>query len=120
MNTYCYSGRDTQGRKMFGGTVHAAGWGDAVESSTHGLEVKISPSGRSIWVDKQGREVDLYLCLSPELTVRGRELLQVARKERAEREAEEQARVTALEEHLSALLDSMTPEQAIERLSRED
>lgn len=116
METYCYHGRDTQGRKLFGGTTHARGWGDAAESVTRGLDAGISPSGRSIWVDKQGREVDLYLHISPEMTIRGAGLLHIARQEKTRREAEEQVRVTALEESLASLLDSMTPEQAIKRL----
>lgn len=74
--------------------------------------VKARPSGSLTFVDRQGREVWLYLTVHPETTAMG----QAALRELAKLREAEQAAQKALEDELEGLLDSMTTEEALRRL----
>ncbi len=108
METICYHGRDAKGIKLFGGMTHAKDWQAAAERAISGYSVKVSAGFRSPrWVDKDGREVSIYLSVHPEHTARGlREIaaeharLDQEEKDGAQREREAEEKAEALADTL--------------------
>ena len=118
--TFCYHGRDSQGVKLFGGMLHAANWEDAAERATAGHGVKLRAGPGAHWVDKDGREVSLYLSVMPDQTKRGETLTREARKVREE---ENEKRAKEQEDTEQALSDAIEeaggPEAALRKLRGE-
>ena len=73
--------------------------------------VALKPSGRVVFVDKQDREVRLYLSVDASMTTQGRALVAQHTKERQALEDAQQAQI-------DGLLDSLSPEEIIARLSQ--
>lgn len=74
--------------------------------------VVIKNSGRAVFVDREGREVSLYITIDPCKTTAGVEARREYDKKRMlERQAEEEK-----EEEIQTLLEGMTLEEAIRRL----
>jgi hypothetical protein len=74
--------------------------------------VKILKSGRAVFVDKQGREVSLYISVDPELTDEGKAALKAYRACVEQREKAENEKAQQLQD----MLDSLSVDEAIERL----
>ena len=79
--------------KVVGGSFGGAIDADTVERLTRShFTVIVKPSGRAVFVDREGREVSLYLSVDPESTSIGALALQNyhIEKQRTDREASEQ------------------------------
>lgn len=78
--------------------------------------VVVKPSGRPVFVDRNGRAVSLYFTVDPETTEVGKEALTADRAKRAkDSEAEAIKR-----EEIERLLDSMSPDEALELLTKQE
>ena len=73
--------------------------------------VTLKPSGRVVFVDRQDREVRVYLSVDASMTTQGRVLIAQRDTERRELEEAQQAQI-------DGLLDSLSPEEIIARLSQ--
>lgn len=93
----------------FGGQVDQ----ETIERLVNNLfSVIIKPSGRPVFVDRDGREVSLYITVDPENTSKGKKALQ---EERARKEVlAEKERELASE--VEDLLSSMSYEEILNRL----
>lgn len=71
--------------------------------------IEILPSGSLTFVDREGRQVSLYLSIDPTMTEAGKRILA---------EDAEKRRIAArtLDDRLDALLDGLSTEEAIKRL----
>lgn len=78
--------------------------------------VAIKNSGRAVFVDREGREVSLYISVDPSDTIKGREAIAADRKERAIREAEAAKKEAELQSQLDDLIETHGMERAIELL----
>jgi len=98
-------------QKVVGGSFGGRIDSETVERLTKAhFSVAIKPSGTVVFVDKQGREVWLYLTVDAGSTTQGRALAVQHRK--TVEAAQEQQRV-----RIDELLDSLSPEEIIARLS---
>lgn len=78
--------------------------------------VAVKPSGRPVFVDRNGRAVSLYFTVDPETTEVGKEAIAADRAKRAkDSEAEAVKR-----EEIERLLDNMSPDEALELLTRRE
>lgn len=107
----------SDGSKVVGGS-----FGGSLDMETVNRLVKahftvtVKPSGHTVFVDKAGREVRLYFAIDASQTEAGKQALATWRnKQRQEAEVQEQQA-----DEISQLLDSLTPEEIIKRLQRED
>jgi len=74
--------------------------------------VKVLPSGHPVFVDRQGREVSLYMTVDPATTEAGKAALVEYRKtQEIQRRADE-----AKAARVQALLDSMTDDEILNKL----
>lgn len=96
----------------FGGSIDR----DTVERLSGLFEVKILLSGTPVFVDREGREVRLYLSVDPQMTNKGALALQNYRieKDRLEREREQQAEQEQNE--VDSLMADLTHEEIVKRL----
>lgn len=74
--------------------------------------VKVLASGRPVFVDRQGREVTLYMTVDPAITEAGKAALAEDRRARAQAQAVEDQKA----ERVQALLDEMTHDEILQRL----
>lgn len=74
--------------------------------------VRVKPSGRVVFVDKEGREVSLYFSVDPETTEAGKLALTEYRRELAQREQAEAQKM----DRVQALLDGMSADEILKRL----
>jgi hypothetical protein len=93
MTTNCYHTRDANKNsvKITGGMLHASSHDDAAMKAAHNLAVIIKPSGSPVFVDRQGREVSLYISVHPEHTEQGKAALRAFQEAEEKRLAEEYA-----------------------------
>lgn len=100
-------------RKIVGGSF---GGGLDMETANRLVNIQfnvvVKNSGRAVFMDREGREVMLYVTVDPEMTDKGQAAIRQWQAERAERE-----RAEALKEaEVQTLLDSMTTDEALRRL----
>lgn len=76
------------------------------------FSVRVKPSGRLVFVDKGDREVSLYFTVDPQVTDAGKLALSEYRKQCANREQEETAKM----ERVQALIDSMSADELLDKL----
>lgn len=74
--------------------------------------VSIKPSGRAVFVDKEGREVNLYIKVDAETTSIGIEAKRVWRAERHRQDGEDKM----LREEIDSAMAKLTPEEVLRRL----
>lgn len=118
MKTFCYHTRDTAGKKLTGGMLHADSFEDAASRAAAGHVVGLTGSGSPRWIDKSGREIWLYLSVCPDQVPRGRaEIERLTKERRAEREAAAKAE-REKEERLSALIASVGIDNALVALAK--
>ena len=78
------------------------------------LTVIIKPSGRGVFVDRESREVSLYLSIDPLETEAGRKALDADKVRRQALQLVEDEKVSEIED----LMSSMSPEEILERLRK--
>lgn len=77
--------------------------------------VTVKPSGSLVFVDREGREVSLYLSVDPGMTDAGQIALKAQMRAHAASRREEERKRARIDE----LLDGMTTEEALRRLGGE-
>lgn len=103
-------------RKLVGGSFGGAIDMQTVNRLTRMFTVTIKPSGRAVFVDREGRECTLYLSVDAHKTDIGKAALaqwrveQAAEAERAERQREREA------EELETALAGLSHEEIMARL----
>lgn len=80
------------------------------------FDVIVKTSGRPVFVDKQGREVSLYISVDPEVTTKGAAVMKAWREARKKAEAEACQRDEELKSELDSLMDGLSNEEIIKRL----
>lgn len=103
--------------KVVGGSFGGAIDADTVERLTRNhFTVTVKPGGRTVFVDREGREVSLYLSVDPESTSVGALALQNYRteKRRADLEASEQR--AKEEREIEELMAGLSHAEIVERL----
>lgn len=100
MKTFCYHGRDSLGKLLFSGIEHAANWEEAAEKVAGSYGVRRWTLGGGNWIDKDGREVRLYLSILPDLTKRGAVLLEQERQKQADQYRKQREQEEAAEQAL--------------------
>lgn len=78
------------------------------------FDVIVKNSGRPVFVDKEGREVSLYITVDPSETEKGKAALYNWRSEQNKRIREDEEKVSQIEE----ILSTMSNDEIIERLKR--
>ena len=78
--------------------------------------VKVLPSGFPTFVDKEGREVSLYMSVHPEATDKGKLALDVWRREQAAKERESEKREAEERSLVEDLMENLTHEEIVRRL----
>ncbi|ASD51896.1 hypothetical protein JT318_gp11 [Pseudomonas phage PspYZU01] len=102
----CYHTRSyaNNATKLTGGTFGGAIDADTVERLTKAwFTVRVKPSGRAVFVDRQGREVSLYLSVDPADTEAGKAALRAHGLEAQANAAREEERRRELDDELADL-----------------
>ena len=103
--------------KVVGGSFSGAIDADTVERLTRSnFTVTVKPSGRAVFIDREGREVSLYLSVDPESTSIGALAVKNyhTEKQRADREASERR---AKEKHeIEELMNDLPHAEIVKRL----
>lgn len=93
----------------FGGAVDYETVNNLVEAF---FNVSIKPSGRAVFVDKEGREVSLYIKVEAETTVIGIEAKRVWRAEMRRKDCEDRL----LRGEIDAAMAKLSQEEVLRRL----
>lgn len=96
----------------FGGRIDQ----ETVERLTRLFEVTVKPSGTPVFVDREGREVRLYLTVDAAKTEKGKAALKVWREEEQRLEAIAEAQFEREQEELQAAMRGLTHEEVLRRL----
>lgn len=108
-----YHTRKTGDIKVTGGSFSGSfDWQTVNRLVTSQFDVVIKPSGSASFVDKEGREVSLYVTVDPLKTVKGID----ARRVKNEQLAVERRKEEAKEREVNELIASMTNDELLERL----
>lgn len=104
-------------KKIVGGSFGGEVSQDTVERLVRShFKVIIKPSGAGCFVDRNGREVSLYISVDPLKTEIGKLASAERKKEDAIRFKKETAIQEKLDSQLSDIMDSMTTEEIIAKL----
>lgn len=85
--------------------------------NTH-FNVIVKTSGTPVFVDREGREVSLYMSVDPSLTIKGAEALRLWRAEKHRQYEEDEQRREAQQEELDSAMSGLTHDEIIRRLSQ--
>ena len=98
----------------FGGSLDVETANRLVKSH---FTVKVKPSGRTVFVDNEGREVSLYITIDPDFTNAGIEAMNKyhIEKERLDQEREDQGQQES--ETIQSLMEGLTHDEIVKRLS---
>tara|TARA_R110000744_G_C19371770_1_gene563257 strand:+ start:84537 stop:84935 length:399 start_codon:yes stop_codon:yes gene_type:complete len=96
----------------FGGSIDQ----DTVERLTRLFTVKVKTSGRAVFVDRNGREVSLYISVDPEKTEVGKAAIAEYNKEKEKQEAARMAQEEKEQEELDTLLSGMSHAEIMAKL----
>lgn len=99
----------------FGGRIDM----ETVNRLTRFFDVVVKPSGTPVFVDKEGREVWLYLTVDPRTTEKGQQALAAWSKERERLQREEAERIEQQESELSDLVAKLGHDEVLRRLKGE-
>lgn len=99
----------------FGGEIDA----DTVQRlvKSH-FSVTVKPSGFCVFVDKQGREVSLYITVSAKDTEAGKAALKAWYAARAEAERIAEEREQQASDEIESLMDGLSHEEIVRRLKQ--
>lgn len=99
--------------KLTGGSFGGTFTPETVEKLVNNFfDVQVKPSGTPVFVDKEGRQVSLYVTVDPASTEKGKAALEKHRKEMLVQSQKEQAEESEIEE----LLAEMSNEEILRRL----
>ncbi|UNY40419.1 hypothetical protein KLEP7_gp73 [Pseudaeromonas phage vB_PpeM_ KLEP7] len=119
MRNICYHTRLHKDPKVkccggtFGGQVDA----ETIERLIkYNFDVKILPSGRLIFVDKEGRDVLLFISVDPESTSKGKNVLQEYQKQKRIEEEKQEKIEQEQNEEIEELTKGLSHEEIIKRL----
>jgi hypothetical protein len=102
--------------KVTGGSFGGAIDRDTVERLSGLFEVKVLQSGTPVFVDREGREVRLYLSVDPQMTNKGALALQNYRIEQARLDREREQQAEREQNEVDSLLADLTHEEIVKRL----
>jgi hypothetical protein len=106
--------------KVCGGSFGGSIDGDTVERLVNAMfTVKVLQSGTPVFVDREGREVRLYLSVDADKTNKGALALQNYRIERDRLEQERQAQSEREQNEIDQLMADLTHDEIIKRLKGE-
>lgn len=116
----CYHTRlhSNQNVKTTGGTFGGSIDQETVERLTRLFSVRVKPSGHVVFVDRDDREVSLYISVDAADTEKGKAALKEWRAERARVQALQEATYAAQVEIVEGLIDSLGYDEVIRRLGR--
>jgi hypothetical protein len=100
--------------KISGGSFGGQFDMETVERLTRLFTAKVLNSGRVVFVDRNGRECSLYITVDPEMTEIGKVALAEYHKQRTEIDRREAEKM----ELAQTLIDGLTADELIERLSK--
>lgn len=104
-------------QKTTGGTFRGSIDQETVERLAKAwFTVEVTPTGRPVFVDKQGRRVSAYVYIDPADTEIGRKALNDWRAEKNARQRELEKQEAAQQAELEELMDGMTHEEIIRKL----
>lgn len=106
-------------RKIVGGSFRGSVDTETLEKlvKSH-FTVIVKNSGRAVFVDREGREVALYISVDASKTLSGIEALRASRVERAKLEEERRQKAREEEEEVNRLMEYLTHEEIVKRLTR--
>jgi hypothetical protein len=78
--------------------------------------VVVKDSGRAVFVDREGREVTLYISVDAGVTTKGIEALLLWRAERRKKQEEERKRLEEEGNEVETLMSHLTHEEIVRRL----
>jgi len=81
------------------------------------FEVKIKPSGRAVFVDREGREVSLYMSINPDMTIKGQKVIKAYQEDNYRKEQENLRNKEDNEDTIQELMQGLTYEEIISKLS---
>lgn len=96
----------------FGGSIDM----ETVNRLARLFTVIVKTSGTPVFVDREGREVRLYLCVDAGSTKKGTEALKEWRAERAKQLEEEEAQLEREQGEIDQLMEGLSHEEVIRRL----
>lgn len=120
----CYHTRHrSTGAKAAGGTFGFTTPGKYFDQETierllknHAFKVEFTKSGSPTFVDKEGRQVHLYINVDPLFTSIGQEAQKAYLAERRKQVAQEEQQRVARERELEGLIAELGDEEALRRL----
>ena len=80
------------------------------------FEVSMLPSGRPVFVDKEGREVLLYFTIDPSSTTKGKEVFQEYLKQKRKEEERQEKIEQEQREEIEDLMTGLSHQEIINRL----
>ena len=81
------------------------------------FKVVVKNSGRSVFVDREGREVTLYIVVNPEITDKGKAAIAQYQIEKKKQDYETQKREQENQNRIESLMEGLSSEEIIKRLS---
>lgn len=104
--------------KVCGGTFGGSIDQETVERMTRFFTVNVKPSGTPVFVDKEGREVYLYLSVDPRDTEIGKQAIKAWYAERRIKQEQAEKTLKAQEAELEDALNGLSHEEIMRRLAR--
>ena len=102
--------------KVTGGSFGGSIDGDTVERLSGLFEVKVLQSGTPVFVDREGREVRLYLSVDPQMTNKGALALHNYHIEQSRLEREREQQAEQEQNEVDSLMADLTHEEIVKRL----
>lgn len=102
------------GGGMMSGSLDITSVNNLVNSQ---FSVTIKQSGRAVFVDREGREVSLYITVDPDATEMGKAAIRLWRVEKEEKERLRQLQAEIDEERIQNARAGMDVDEVIRRLS---
>jgi NAD/NADP transhydrogenase alpha subunit len=84
----------------------------------HHFTVTVKDSGRAVFVDKEGREVQLYLTVDAELTEKGKTAMQAWRVKQAAKAERDQVQAEKEAAEVSQAMEGLSHDEIMDRLRR--
>lgn len=81
--------------------------------------VVVRDSGRAVFVDREGREVSLYVTVDPAVTAKGKEAIAQWNIAQRQKQAVDEERARQHQEVIESLMSNLTHEEIIKRLKGE-
>jgi hypothetical protein len=97
----------------FGGQIDM----ETVNRLANLFTVTVSNSGNPVFVDREGREVRLYISVDADKTIVGQEALAAWREDRRVQEQGDQERLEQEAEEVDRLMGGLTHDEIVRRLS---